>query len=118
MPYNQLRGHFQIDLPDGTTLPCLLNMYAVQQWTSANGLNLTDLDVQLRENLLQAMPALTWYGVRTHYLLNDEEPPITETKFAILIGSADWTELAKNVTTALSLEEGPSPKKKGSPRNP
>lgn len=118
MPLNALRGHFHIQLPDGTELPCLLNMYAVQQWTTAQGLTLTDLDTQLRENLLQALPGLTWAGVRTHYLLENTEPPIEETRFCILLGSADWAALANNVANALSLEEGTAPKKKGSPRNP
>ena len=114
---NELRGHFEIELPDGTAVPCLLNMYAVQQWTKANNLTLTDLDTQLRENLLQALPGLTWAGVRTHFLLQGAEPPMDETRFSILLGSADWGELANNVAAALSLEEGTAPKKKASPRS-
>ena len=118
MPLNPLRGHFQIELPDGTALPCLLNMYAVQQWTKANNLTLTDLDTQLRENLLHALPGLAWAGVCTHYLLENAVPPIEETRFLVLLGSADWTELANNVANALSLEESTSSKKKGNPKNP
>jgi hypothetical protein len=116
---NALRGYFTIQLPDGTQVPCLLNMYAVEQWTTANKKTLSDLDHELRENLLAAIPGLAWSGVCTHYLLHEEEPPMTEQKFRILLGSADWTGLAENVAKALSLEESTgAPKKKGNRASP
>lgn len=110
---NALRGQFEIELPDGTQVACLLNTYAVAQWCEEKGHTLTDLDEQLNKNLMQALPDLTWSGVRTHYELNETEPPIGEKRYKILLGSADWEQIASHMATALNLDpsEGGAKKK-------
>ena len=109
---NALRGQFEIDLPDGTTVPCLLNMYAVQVWCEETGNTLTDLDEQLQKNLLQSLPGLTWAGVRTHYELAEEAPPISESRYKILLGSADWDEVTTKLVLALNLDKDTATAKK------
>lgn len=115
---NALRGQFEIKLPDETTVNCLLNTYAVAQWCEETGNTLTDLDEQLNKNLMHALPGLTWSGVRTHYELNEQEPPITEKRYKILLGSADWEEVATHMAKALNLDDSVGPaKKKGTTKN-
>lgn len=109
---NALRGQFEIELPEGTTVGCLLNTYAVAQWCEETGNTLTDLDEQLNKNLMHALPGLTWSGVRTHYELKEEEPPLTEKRYKILLGSADWEEIAAKMAKALNLEETTTSAKK------
>lgn len=107
---NALRGHFELELGDGTTLPCLLNLYALNLYCEESGATLTELDQSLQKNMLSALPALTWHGVETHCALHGEELPMDRKRYSILFGSSDWAPIADAVGKALNFE--PSGQKK------
>lgn len=112
---NALRGQFEIELPDATVVPVLLNMYAVNTWCEETGKSLEELDKALNDQLLQSLPGLTWAGVRAHFELAEEELPITEKRFKILLGSANWETVATKMAQALNLDPqvAEAAKKKG-----
>lgn len=101
---NALRGTFEIPLPDGTQVTCLMNLYALHQFCEETQTKMTDIDKALQENMLANLPKLTWAGVRTHHALREEEPPMTYQRYAILLGSTDWAPIADNVGKALQLD--------------
>ena len=108
---NPLRGQFEVELPDGSTIPALLNMHAVHLFLKEGNHKLTDLDILLNEEPLATIPTLAWAGVRTHHLLEDKEPPMSRGRFEALLGSTDWTALANAVGQALHLDDGNEGKK-------
>jgi len=114
---NPLRGQFEVELPDGTTVPCLLNMHALGLWCREGKHKLTDLDKLLQEQPLEALPDLTWAGVRTHYLLEGKEPTLDEGRFRVLLGSSDYAVLAEHIAQALNIDDGQKTKKKRVPRS-
>lgn len=101
---NALRGQFTIALPDGSEVECLLNMHALAIWCEETGHSITDLQRQLSEETVHALPALTWAGVRTYADLNESEPPLSEKRYRVLLGSADWEDIVVKMIPALNLE--------------
>lgn len=108
---NQLRGYFEFEIGDGTKVSCLLNLYSLHRWTKETGTALSDIDKQLKENALEAIPGLLWCGVETAYGAEDKEPPLTRKRFEIVLGSTDWTPIVDQLTDSLSLL-GAEPQKK------
>ena len=58
---NPLRGQFEVELPDGSTIPALLNMHAVHLFLKEGNHKLTDLDILLNEN--HSPPSQHWHGL-------------------------------------------------------
>lgn len=109
-----LRGEFEIVLDDATPVRCLMNMYAIGTWCEENEKAISDIQSEMQKNPLVCVPRLTWAGVRCYYMAHDKEPPMSFGRFAALLGSTDWTDLAKNINNSLSLLD--STKKKRAPR--
>lgn len=108
---NQLRGHFEFELGDGTKLPCLLNLYALHVWCQETDTPLSDIDKALKDEPLSAIPGLLWSGVRAAYGVEDAEPPMTRRKFEIVLGSTEWDAIVTKLTDSMSLL-GDTPQKK------
>lgn len=108
---NQLRGHFEFELGDGTKLSCLLNLYALHVWCKETETPLSDIDKALKDNALETIPAMLWSGVRAAYGVEDKEPPMTRQRFEIVLGSTDWDDIVKKLTDSMSLL-GDTPQKK------
>lgn len=108
---NQLRGEFVIALTDDLKVGCLMNMYALGIWCKEQDKALTDIQSEMTENWLASVPQLTWAGVRCYHLVNEQELPLGYDRFAALLGSCDWEELATNINDSLSLLDASKKKK-------
>lgn len=109
---NELRGTFAVELPDGTKLTSLVNLYTLQRFTKEHSLTLDALDEALKERMLESLPSLIWHGVETHHALAGTEVETTKQRFLILFGSVDWAPYAAHVATALNLEDDSQKKRK------
>lgn len=108
---NALRGHFTITLADGMELPCLCNLYTLQEWGEATGLDLGDLQESLQKQALKQLPLLLWHGIVAAHELDEIPLPIAQRKFQIVFGSSDWTPAVENVGKALNFLEDDGKKK-------
>jgi len=108
---NPLRGEFQIQLTDDLAVPCLMNLYALGLWTQEEGKALTDIEAEMKANYLVAVPRLSWAGVRCYHLAHDKELSLTYEKYAAMLGSCDWEQLAQNINQSLSLLDASKKKK-------
>ena len=109
-----LRGEFEIALTDDLKVGCLMNLYAVGTWCQEQGKAITDIESEMASNALVAVPQLTWAGVRCYCHVHEVDEPMSYERFAALLGSCDWTDLAKNINDSLSLLD--ASKKKRAPR--